>query len=59
MFVALYGDILGIQSPLGVQPLINDPDIATLMDPQEILHTTQYYYYNNIIMLVAFSPIQS
>ena len=42
---------LGMWSPLGVQPLINDLDIATLMDPQETLHTLHGLYDTNTVTI--------
>ena len=45
----LYIGTLGIQSPLDVQPLINNLDIATLMDPQNTFYiNTQYWLYSMI-----------
>ena len=46
---------LGIQSSFSVQPLINDLDTATLMDPQETLHlyTTIHWHDTSIILLVC------
>ena len=58
----LYSDTLGMQSPLGIQPLINDLDIATLMDPQEkpiathkilLLYVAVSYNYDTCISLIC------
>ena len=41
----------GMSSPLGVQPLINNLDIATLKDPQETLRIPHGPYDTNIVTI--------
>ena len=51
-FICCSRDVSGMQSPLGVQLLINDLDIATLMDPQDTFCTiilTIYIYIYKLI----------